>query len=298
MSWRALATLVAALATTTAVQAEDGPRLSLSPLPGKAYSYELRLTSIGDEKLEVVFDPRRLKITIATPARGVRHVCRHPQAAMEAKEERSIKLEGRGQTWTELIDLTEYCYSEALEALQAGGTIEAEYGSASAVARIEVEATTVQTNAGRPSRPNADLVRVRLGTTTARTPEALRFRVSLRSKSGAHWIYPRLDLWRFRVQGPEGTVECGPRRDRIKPIVDFYRRISPRRPWRETLVASYVCPDVFDAPGVYEVTPIVDLLYTSPSEARRALTGTFYGPPSKVRLLGPRGARPRGKSGK
>lgn len=292
MSRGLLVLLFALVASRSTAAGPDGVRFSLTQVPGKKLAYELRFESTQSDPVELDFDQRRLKITITGREGQIRHVCRHRVLAGEDVERRRILLEAEGEVWAERIDLSDYCYPEALDQLGTGATIEATLGEGSgtgslASSHVEAKSEPHASTVTPPSKPEEDVVQVRLRPTRARTPDALRLQLSLRARRGAHWVYPRLDLWRFRVEGPKGLRECAPRRDRIVPIVDFYRRVSPGRPLRQTLLASYACPGVFEEPGVYEVTPIIDLVYSSPSEARRAITGTFEGPSSRVTLRGP-----------
>ena len=298
MSRGILVLVLGLLASRSTAAASDGVRLSLSQVPGKKLIYELRFESIRTDPVELDFDRRRLKITITGRKAKIRHVCRHRKVADDVVEGRRIRLKAEGEAWVERIDLGDYCYSDALETLRTGATIEAAFGKGSvtgALASTDTEPEAVATaepavsTVTKSSKPKEDVVQVQLRATRARTPDALRLQVSLRARRGTHWVYPRYDLWRFRVEGPTGSRECTPRRDRIVPIVDFYRRVSSRRPLRQTLMASYACPGVFEKPGVYEVTPIIDLVYSSPAKARPAITGTFRGPPSRVTLQAPRG---------
>ena len=301
---RGLVVLLFALVTSRSTAAgPDGVRLSLTQVPGKRLAYELRFESTHTDPVELDFDRGRLKITITGREDQIRHVCRHRELAGGDVEGRRILLKADGDVWAERIDLADYCYPEALDQLRTGATIEATLGEGSetgslAATRVEARSEAHVSTVTPPSKSEEDVVQVRLRPTRARTPDALRLQLSLRARRGAHWVYPRLDLWRFRVEGPKGLRECAPRRDRIVPIVDFYRRVSPGRPLRQTLLASYACPGVFEEPGVYEVIPIIDLVYSSPSEARRAITGTFEGPPSRVTLQGQKGGSRGARAGK
>jgi len=99
-------------------------------------------------------------------------------------------------------------------------------------------------------------------------------------------IYPRDDLYRFRIHGPLGDVECGPRRTPVNPIIDFYRQLHGRRSVSARVDAQSACPDAFSVPGVYEVTPVVDLDYGGERYSLDVTTGSFEGPPAVIRVIG------------
>lgn len=116
--------------------------------------------------------------------------------------------------------------------------------------------------------------------------DSLRFVVALVAREGTVVIYPRFDLWRFHVRDADGQQqECGQRRMTIVPIIDFYSKIGTRRGWREAFDPSRFCMKGFSAPGVYEVSPIVDLVYGGERAGlTNVVTGSFQGEPVAVRI--------------
>ena len=51
--------------------------------------------------------------------------------------------------------------------------------------------------------------------------------------------------------------------------------------------AAWACPEgTFSVPGVYEVVPVVDLVYDGARYGYDVVTGTFEGRPVAVRRLG------------
>ena len=201
-----------------------------------------------------------------------------------------------GETYEEWVDLRMYCWGRALRALESGeATVEVEYGFAGRgrdrfVARTEGERRPPHRVSGGEiawTAPAAGVeteapVEVGLRPTSSRgTP---RLQPTLRAASGSPRVYLRDDLWSFTVRGPLGTVECRAPRQVIVPIVDFYSRLS-RRERRSTFDADYFCPeDTFAVPGVYEVTPHMELIYGADAYDFDAVTGTFDGDPAPVRV--------------
>jgi hypothetical protein len=111
--------------------------------------------------------------------------------------------------------------------------------------------------------------------------------------TAGQWIYPRGDLFRFRVVTPTGeSHECAPERLIVTPIVDFFVRLSSRRGPTFAIEAKRICEPIFDRSGIYEVTPIVDLVYSGDAVQRDTVTGTFEGTPTPVRIRSGSGAFP------
>ena len=291
----------------------EEPRLSvtLEAFPDAGpWKRKLVLRSLRAQ--EVVRDRRLLELTVLeTRERGRprRHVCRYPGAPARPVEARVAAMSA-GETYVEWLDLRELCWGRAARVLESGEvTVEVSYGfraRSRAVVREEGErrppnrvpgdaftfalpsATTGATSASTTTDPTAtatttattSALTVSLApTSTAGTPV---LSVTIRGEGGGR-IYVRDDLFSFDVRGPLGSVRCAIPRTTIVPIVDFYRRLS--RPTRTSIAASIQCPDdTFAVPGVYEVVPIVDLVYDGARYDLETVTGRFEGAPAAVRI--------------
>ncbi|NOY90687.1 MAG: hypothetical protein GXP55_05705, partial [Deltaproteobacteria bacterium] len=128
-------------------------------------------------------------------------------------------------------------------------------------------------------------IRLTLRPSTLHVGSPPSLRVTLRSAGAAQVVYPRDDLYSFHIRGPLGEVDCHQSRLPITPIVDLYRRISARR-GVSARIGTHACPEAFSVPGVYEVTPAVDLVYGGERYGLEALTGRFEGVPGLVRVVG------------
>jgi hypothetical protein len=317
-----LTLLVGASAQAQPVVIAPPAQLSVRPEGGgDRYRYLFELRAI-DGPAEVIADRRLLRFEVRAEGSRRRIRCRHPAAPRRAEIDR-IRTLGPGAdppVWREWIDLRMYCWGAALRALDAGGTLEVTYGfdgrratrtrwvarppfpvgpddeRASDLARREnAHARTATTSlrteplaiapAPPPPAPGEGSVRVTLASADAQAG-ATSFRVTLRTVRGTARIYPRNDLFRFRVRGPLGEVECALHRQPIVPIIDFYRRISTRGGASFGIETGLACPDgTFDLEGIYEVTPFVDLIYDGARyELEDVATGTFEGPPAPVRI--------------
>lgn len=313
-----LAFALVGFAPASAVDAQrarvpEEPRLSVTLEPfSEAGPWKRKLVLRSLRAQEVVRDRRLLELTVLEArerGRPRRHVCRYPGAPARPVEARVAAMNA-GETYVEWLDLRELCWGRAARVLESGEvTVEVSYGfraRSRAVVREEGErrpphrvagdaftfalpsATTGATSASTTTDPTAtatatattSALTVSLApTSTAGTPV---LSVTIRGEGGGR-IYVRDDLFSFDVRGPLGAVRCAIPRTTIVPIVDFYRRLS--RPTRTSIAASIQCPDdTFSVPGVYEVVPIVDLVYDGARYDLEAVTGRFEGAPAAVRI--------------
>jgi hypothetical protein len=296
--------------------------VTLEPFP-EAGPWKRKLILRSLRAQEVVRDRRLLELTVLEArerGRPRRHVCRYPGAPARPVEARVAAMSA-GETYVEWLDLRELCWGRAARVLESGEvTVEVSYGfraRSRAVVREEGErrpphrvagdaftfalptttpapsaATSSATTPGASpasatpasatpsSATPASALTVSLApTSTAGTPV---LSVTIRGEGGGR-IYVRDDLFSFDVRGPLGSVRCAIPRTTIVPIVDFYRRLA--RPTRTSIAASIQCPeDTFAVAGVYEVVPIVDLVYDGARYDLEAVTGRFEGAPAAVRI--------------
>lgn len=317
----ALVVLVApSLVDAQRARVPEEPRLSvtLEPFP-EAGPWKRKLVLRSLRAQEVVRDRRLLELTVLEArerGRPRRHVCRYPGAPARPVEARVAAMSA-GETYVEWLDLRELCWGRAARVLESGEvTVEVSYGfraRSRAVVREEGErrpphrvpgdaftfalpsatpgATTTSTTTGATTSTttgatatatdaSASTLTLSLApTSTAGTPV---LSVTIRGE-GDDRVYVRDDLFSFDVRGPLGSVRCAIPRTTIVPIVDFYRRLS--RPTRTSIAASIQCPeDTFAVAGVYEVVPVVDLVYDGARYDLEAVTGRFEGAPAAVRI--------------
>jgi len=289
-----LASMIAGLAAPAAgqVHAELRP-----DSVGAPYRYVLELVTDGDA-VDVVLDRRLLSLRVEVEGRRRPLTCRHPAAPRRVSTERVVHLDSSSSRVAEWLDLRMYCAGAALDALRAGGNVEARYGFSRGsrqrwvvkaaegrpVARLDLPefALTPVT----PVEPAEAPVRLVLASSTATVDRAPTFRLSLRSDGPTRIVYARDDLYGFHVKGPLGEVDCGPDRVEISPIVDFYQRLRGRRGSSARVDSAQACPEAFSVAGVYEVTPTIDLIYGGERYDLDAVTGHFEGVPALLRVVG------------
>lgn len=262
------------------------------------YRFAFRLDAA--ERVELARDRRLLSFEIVPAARGRALRCSHPGRARPS--ERTAVVEA-GQHYAEWLDLREYCSGAALDALHGEVALRVRYGATGGyVARAAAEGTR-NTRRGRQlapitltatfperaaSTPSATTdARLRLTPTTSRNGHAT-FVVTLRSTT-PRLAYVRADRVRFEVTAPDGTRSmCDLAQAPARPSYEQFRRID--RGVTMVLDAASYCTDrrstVFRSPGIYEVTPILDLEFDGADVGVEALTGTLRGEPSSVRTLG------------
>jgi hypothetical protein len=320
LRWALLLTFVCALAAPSLGAAQRRPRqpdpppgvsVALTPAPASlsSFHYIFTLRTTSWPSAEVVAD-RRLLSFVVHPEGGRRtHTCRHPDAPRRVPEGRIQTLGGRDAEHREWIDLRMYCWGRALTALEGGARVEVRYGFGRRGPGLWVaRRPDPDTSAGResarvlegaeiafapPSTPTAEgaepedapLITVTMPSRDVRSGASLVFSPRLRATAGSHHVYVRDDLFRYRIRGPLGEHECALERTPIAPIIDFYRTVSPRRSASGTLAIRLACPDAFQVAGIYEVTPIVDLVYDAADwDIDDVATGTFEGRPVPIRV--------------
>jgi len=289
-----------------------GVGVSVTPAPASLspYRYIFTLRPTDWSSAEVVADRRLLSFVVRPNGSRRRHTCRHPDAPRRVNEGRVRTLGAGGEPeWREWIDLRMYCWGRALSALSSGAEVEVHYGfrRARRGAWVAREATESEGPATRGARSleggqltfaaidegdetategaEAPAVRVSMGTRDVRTGQSLTFRPRLRSTGRTVHVYVRDDLFRYRINGPLGQTECALPRTPIAPIVDFYRRLGRRGSAGGTLAIIYACRDAFQVAGIYEVTPIVDLIYDAAGwDLDDVATGTFEGEAVPIRV--------------
>ena len=293
-----------AFGATPAAAADDPPELEVSlsddPTSESPWRYVMTLRRVGDGPAEVVTDRRLLEIEVreAGSRRGWRR-CRHPEAPTRVDDARvrTLATEERYQEW---VDLRMYCWSR-LSVFEKGAEMRVAYGFRSRgrnrfVVRRDVEGETKET-ARRVTydgvltlspipepEPPEGAIAVDMGRVSRRTGDGVTFRLALRAQEEPTRVYLRDDMLGFRISGPVGEVECSVPHQPIAPIVDFFRRVTPRRATRTSVLLSRYCTDGFPVAGIYEVVPFVTLVYDGARYGLEAPTGTFEGAPVPVRI--------------
>lgn len=231
--------------------------------------------------------------------------CKHPNAGRRVDPAHVLRTPER---WTEPLDIRMYCTGSAYQALVTGGSVVPVYGFRRAtrtayLARSEADprARALASVRGEPfvpypvtapaaaTTPAAPIV-VGLVPTDSTAPNAPSLRAFIRGTVTAR-VYLRDDLFAFRITDPSGRLStCAPPRTTVVPIVDFYKRVTPGARLESVIDASRYCRGVFSAPGIYEITPEVELPYGGERFGIEAVTGRYTGEPSFVRVRPNRGA--------
>ena len=273
---------------------------SAPPDPAARYLYLFELTPAAWPSAEVVADRRLLRFEVRPEGSRRRYRCSHPDAPRRVPEER-VKRLGAGsdqRTWREWIDIRMYCWGRALRAIDGGARVEVSYGfprrgrgrwvarRATSEDEIRIVEGPELTFAAKPEPPPREgPVRIELSPRDVRSGSALSFSVAIRANEGSQRVYVRDDLFSFAVDGPLGRVTCSVDRETIVPIIDFYRRLRGRGAARTSIAASRWCPEgTFDVAGVYDVSPVVDLVYDGERYGIEVVTGRFEGAPVPMRV--------------
>ncbi len=270
--------------------------VSLTVTQREADPLRVVITLEAREAVEISADRRWLRAELRD-GRGRRVVCSAPVRPRAGSRPRSLEA---GQRWAEWLDVRELCWGRSLEALSATTevrwTFDAGRGRAPWVARTaarRVAALTPHTAPWRPwaaplagSAPGAAAapLRVELAPTDVRLQQRPIFRVRAVGGQATRRVFVRHESFSFRVSAPSGrTFECRvpPFAGRVLP--DFFTRLSRGRVIPLALDGATYCGR-FEEPGIYDVTPILTLSETGASWRLDALTGTFVGAPSALRV--------------
>jgi hypothetical protein len=201
-----------------------------------------------------------------------------------------------GQAWDATFDVRTVCWGRALSALEAGAELSGTFGLARGRAGIAIARTANGETRSAPipslaipavptvPAPSGD-VRIALAPADAATAAHLSLRVVVRAARAVRaWVRP--DRVRFRVLAPDGTTRtCAISREASAAIPDLFSRVGTRSGPAFSLDARAYCgAHAFAAPGIYEVTPLLDLDVDGSTWRLDTPLGTFEGVPVPVRI--------------
>lgn len=307
-----LALLPSAAEAQRARRAPEPPppiaEVSLGAMPDAPSPYHRILTVRAIAPIELAADRRLLRLEILPDtAPGARRAarpvrCEHPDRISRVSSDRIRTLQP-GESWSEWVDLREYCWGRSLDALRAGGTLTIVFGPrARGRGRFAARAGTDERRElgpvaqhgdpiPAPTEPDPESpVRVVLSPTDARSGAAFTLRVAVLGRSGTRRAYVRPDRVRFTGIGPEGPFQCGITPGGGAAPPDLFQRLTARSGARFSLEGATYCRGAIRSAGVYEITPTVTLDQDGAAYELDAITGTFTGAPSLLRVR--RGARP------
>lgn len=199
-----------------------------------------------------------------------------------------------------IVDLRMYCSAAAFSALAGGARLVPHVGFRSGGRDryvvtgprrpvVDVPGASFRfvppttSAAGVPIRVNLPAVATRGNVILSPEVEALE----------AVTLYFRSDLFTFAVRSPSGVERrCAVPRHPITPVRDFFSRLVAGRRLSVRIDVARICPGLFEEPGVHDVIPVLELPYDGGSVGLTALTGTFRGAPSFVRVEPPPGELP------
>ncbi|MEZ4288605.1 MAG: hypothetical protein R3A47_10785 [Polyangiales bacterium] len=288
MSFRSLALALSALLPSIASAQVS---ITVAPLPNEPYLFSWAIKNDSAAPVEVFVDRRLLMFEISSPRTKRKERCRLGGAPTRIRKNATRTL-NPGESADEWIDIREICWGKTWQRPDA--TLNATYRIASKrkdswIAKIDdTKSGRVRTLAAPPIALTAvavtppTTVHVSMSDQKVAIGASPRFSVRIAAVSDPIVIYPKNDLFRFEVKGPTGDNLCQLERLTIVPIIDFFVRITPKSAYRQTLVSEAYCGELFHKPGMYTVTPIVDLVYEGRRWDTDATTGTFVGAQAAV----------------
>lgn len=322
-----IATTLLAPAARAAPKKEALPapslKLSLATGPG---TWRIHLVNEGAVPVRIAADVRLVSLELTAPADGkkkpVTVTCSLPADARPSTDTGSDLVIPPTRSWSAPFDPLFYCFgAKERAALVAGTSVRARLGWTAkgttpfvaspvgagvgqvANARV-VEAAPVTIDeavtlpASSTAEPGAD---EQVFLTTAETMDVSRGTevgtavtlVNDGDRSIALLYRPEMLL--FRVLGPSGGVACGIPRQIPAPIRELYGSVGAHRKASLAVLVSATCPaGTFDEPGLYRITPRLDMTGAS---ARSVGLATWDGiasakKPLVLRVRNPRRPQP------
>jgi len=291
-----------------APRAAEVPPLTLRVIPDtdRAFHVRVAIDVARDGVAEAVADLRWL--TFEVRREGARRAlrCTYPVAPTRNDPSKVVANPANGSALVDgVVDIRMYCVGAAFEALSSGATITPIYGSrtASRTRFISLDADRRARRAAnvsgtsfafvpRPFTPDESGLETVLPSVSVNGPRVITLRPSLRASREAR-VYLRTDAWLFDIRAPDGHVSrCVVPRHPVAPIIDFFTRLRAGRTASSTIDLAKICPNVFEAPGIYDVGAIAELVYDGGNVGITAVTGTIRGRLSFVRMRPPLGADP------
>lgn len=255
----------------------------------------LRLSVVARVDVQLTADVRLVHLEVRSAGARRALSCDAPTRPrrLDTATVRSLRA---GEVWDTTFDVRTLCWGRALAALEAGADVSGSFGTtrgrgAVPIARAEGGAMRAAPLATlsvpalpSPPPPEGD-VRITLAPADAATGARLALRVTVRaSRAVRAWMRP--DRVRFRVARPDGTTEtCSIARAGEAPIPDLFARVGTRSgPMLSLDARSYCGPGAFALPGIYEVTPLLDLDVDGSEWRMDTPLGTFTGLAVPVRI--------------
>lgn len=287
------------------------PELVLAVEADASRPYHVRVRlDVGTEALtDAVADLRLLRFEVLPPDASARTRplrCAWPSAPSRNAADNVVASPPPGSALVDdFVDVRMYCVGAAYAAVARGGTLTPVYGyaratrqryAARAARRGARPLAEVRGAAFRlrqiPAATEADIV-VGMATADATRGGAVVLRPYAQGTPRGARAYVRDDLWSFDVRSPNGrTARCVVPRHPVSPILDFFTRFSAGRKVAFTIDLARLCPGFVDEPGIYDVVPILELIYNGSNVGIDALTGYFRGDPTFIRVRPPAGAVP------
>lgn len=278
-------------------------RLSVMPEAGRPFHVRVQLDVTRTGLTEAVADLRWLSFEIAAEGRRRPLTCAYSSVPTRTDITKVVHAPGAGSALLDaVVDLRMYCVGPAFDAVARGAEVRARYRirSVNRTRYLVHDATPrVRPLTGVESavftlqpRAESEAAAVRVFVPSSVASRSVVLRPTLEARSSMR-VYLRPDLWSFVIVTPDRqSVRCDVPRHPVVPIIDFFARLDPGSRRSATIDVSTLCPLIFHDPGVYDVTPVVDLVYGGDRLGFEALTGTFRGEPSFVRVRPPLDADP------
>lgn len=291
----ALAALVGvALASSGAVRAQGVTAAAEPAVLTVAQQHDphrIVVTIEAREPIELSADRRWLRAEVRG-ARGRPIVCAAPVRPRAGS--RAVVLEP-GARWSEWLDVRELCWGRALAAIETATEVRWSFdaGRGRGAWVVRAGGRPVRSLSSRPTRwrgsgaatseDGSAPLRVELAPTEVAPGGRPVLRVRVVGQASAR-AFVRHESLSFRVRAPSGRqLDCSLPAFSGRPLPDFFARILPGRALVFALDGAAYCGALAE-PGIYEVTPVLTLRERGDAWRLDAITGTFVGAPTPLRV--------------
>lgn len=288
-----LASAAFAAPKKAAVAALPGPAvtLTLAAGPGGA-PWRIQIVNEGRVPVRIPADVRLLTIELTPTGDGKKKPivakCTLPDDARPSNDEGSELVVPPTKSWSAIFDPLFYCFgAKERAALVAGTSVRARFGWTTPGTKPPYAVAPVGAGVGQVASVRAldaapviladtvplasstmpeDMGESPVGLTVPETMDASRgielgTTVTLvNGDDRALTMLYRAEMLLFRVVGPSGGVACGFTRQVLAPIRELYATVPAHGKSSIGVLFAVTCPaGTFDEPGIYRVTPKLDL---------------------------------------
>lgn len=238
-------------------------KLTLATGPG---TWRIHLANEGEVPERIAADARLVSLELTAPADGkkkpVTVTCTLPADARPSTSAGSDLVIPPTRSWSAPIDPLFLCFgAKQRAALVPGTSVRARLGGVdSAPVTLEEPVPLAPPTTAEPGADDQVFLTLADTMDVARGTEVGTAVTIVNDGDRAIPLLYRPEMLLFRVNGPGGAVACGVPRQVPAPIRELYGTVGAHKKASLAVLVSATCPaGTFDEPGLYRITPRLDL---------------------------------------